>query len=161
MTGRPVHLLTAAAFAAAASLLSVSSASACFSGCGYGYAAPVYSAPVAYSVSYAAPVSYGGGCANPVRWRLRLRRLRGPSYVVNQGPAYDAAGDRHARAVLSATAARYPYVGGGYGGGYGGYGGGYGWLRLRRSTAIAAWVIAAWAIVAAWVIAAATAIAAA
>src|SRR4051794_41659186 len=71
MFGRPVHLLTAAALAAAASLLTISSASAnCFSGCGgYGYAAPVtYSAPVVYSQSYASPCSpcgyggYGGFC---------------------------------------------------------------------------------------------------
>src|SRR6185436_20701411 len=69
MTGRPVHLLTAAVFATAASLLSASSASACYGGCGFGYAAPVYVrpvylAPVAYSYAVAAPVSYGG-CANP------------------------------------------------------------------------------------------------
>ena len=63
MTGRPVRLLTAVAFAAAASLLSASSASACYSGCGIGYAAPVYLAPVVYSYSYVAPIAYGS-CAS-------------------------------------------------------------------------------------------------
>src|SRR6476659_11142983 len=88
MTGRPVRLLTAAAFAAAASLLSVSSASANCGGCGFGYAAPVYSAPVAYSVSYAAPVSYGGGCANPCGggYGYGGYGYAQPSYVVNHGP---------------------------------------------------------------------------
>jgi hypothetical protein len=94
MSGRPVHLLAAAAIGATASLALISPASAgCFTGCGsYAYAAPVayYSAPVVYGYSYAAPCSpcggygyggygygygYGSGYATP-------------SYVVNQGPAY-------------------------------------------------------------------------
>src|SRR5262245_41369583 len=107
MTGRPVRLLTAAAFAAAASLLSASSASATCGGCGFGYAAPVYSAPVAYSVSYAAPMSYGygGGCANPCGYG-GYGGYASPGYVVNQGPAYDAP-------VLGYAQPSYSY-GGGY-----------------------------------------------
>src|SRR4029078_13653645 len=55
MTGRPVRLLTAAAFAAAASLMSVSAASATCCGIAYSapvaYAPPVYVPPVTYAVS--------------------------------------------------------------------------------------------------------------
>src|SRR5947199_2750474 len=108
MTGRPVRLLTAAAFAAAASLLSALPASANCGGCGFGYSAPVaYAAPVAYSVSYAAPMSYGGGCANPCGYGgYGGYGYAQPSYVVNQGPAYDAP-------VLGYAEPAY-----GYGGGY-------------------------------------------
>ena len=66
MSGRPVHLLAAAAVAAAASLFAISSASAgCYScGASYSYQAPVayYTAPVVYRYSYAAPVAYASGC---------------------------------------------------------------------------------------------------
>jgi hypothetical protein len=86
MSGRPVRLLTAA-IAAAASLLSVSAASAsCYSGCGY--AAPVvrYSAPVVYSYSYAAPVTYAAPCS-PCGY-ASYGYAAAPMYVVNQGPTY-------------------------------------------------------------------------
>jgi hypothetical protein len=90
MSGRPVRLLTAATIAAAASLLSISAASAgCYSGCGgYGYAAPVahYSAPVVYSYSYAAPVSYASPCS-PCGGYASYGYAR-PMYVVNQGPTF-------------------------------------------------------------------------
>lgn len=88
MSGRPVRLLTAATIAAAASLLSVSAASAgCYSGCG-GYAAPVayYSAPVVYSYSYAAPVTYASPCS-PCGGYASYGYAR-PMYVVNQGPIF-------------------------------------------------------------------------
>jgi hypothetical protein len=89
MSGRPVRLLTAAAIAAAASLLSIASASAgCYScGASYSYAAPVayYTAPVVYSYSYAAPAAYAApscGCGGYT--------ASAPMYVVNQGPTYNA-----------------------------------------------------------------------
>jgi hypothetical protein len=90
MSGRPVHLLGAAAIAAVASLFSAGSAFAgCYS-CGPSviYQAPVvtYSAPMVYGYTYEAPMAYpaqpyapGCGCA-----------AQSPMYVVNQGPAYNA-----------------------------------------------------------------------
>ena len=102
MSGRPVRLMAAAAIAAAASTASITTASAgCFSGCGYGYAAPVahYSAPVVYSYSYAAPVSYaspcspcgGGGFFGSFGYGASYGYAApAPMYVVNQGPSYDA-----------------------------------------------------------------------
>ena len=85
MSGRPVHLLTAA-IAAAASLVSASAGSAgCYTGCGY--AAPVahYSAPVVYSYSYSAPVTYAAPCSPCGSYGYASRM-----YVVNQGPSYTA-----------------------------------------------------------------------
>src|SRR6188768_1172396 len=83
MSGRPVHLFAAAAVAAAASLFSISDASAgC---CGGGYQAPVayYTAPVVHSYSYAAPAAYASSCGcGGFGYAAR------PMYVVNQGPAY-------------------------------------------------------------------------
>ena len=91
MSGRPVRLLTAAAISAAASLLSIASASAGCYGCGpsHSYAAPVayYTAPVVYSYSYAAPVTYAApscGCGG------YAASYQAPMYVVNQGPTYAA-----------------------------------------------------------------------
>jgi hypothetical protein len=91
MSGRPVHLFAAATIAAAASLFSLSTASAnCYS-CGPSviYQAPVvtYSAPMVYGYTYQAPMAYpapvqyapGCGCA-----------ALAPMYVVNQGPAFNA-----------------------------------------------------------------------
>jgi hypothetical protein len=90
MSGRPVQLLAATAIAAAASLASISGASAgCYSGCGgYTYAAPVayYSAPVVYSYSYAAPVTYAAPCS-PCGYGSYGYASR-PMYVVNQGPTF-------------------------------------------------------------------------
>src|SRR4051794_41867239 len=95
MTGHPVRLFTAAAFAAAASLLSALPASANCGGCGFGYAAPgAYAAPVAYSVSYAAPMSYGVGGGNPCGGGFCFRYAP-PSYNVEQRPAHDAPGLRY------------------------------------------------------------------
>jgi len=116
MSGRPVHLLTAAALAAAASLLPVSSASAnCFSGCGgYGYAAPVayYTAPVVYSYSYAAPVSYAAPCANPCGYASYGYAAPSPMYVVNQGPTFNAPVTGVAEDVYEPGYRRaYPYYG--------------------------------------------------
>jgi hypothetical protein len=98
MSGRPVHLLAAAALAVAAST-TVASAG-CFSGCGssYGYAAPVayYTAPVVYSYSYAAPVSYAapcspcGGYASYGYGASYGYAAPSPVYVVNQGPSFNA-----------------------------------------------------------------------
>jgi len=113
MTGRPVRLLTAVAFAAAASLLSASSASACYSGCGIGYAAPVYLAPVVYSYSYVAPIAYGS-CASPCGYG----GYAGYGGYVGAGYGYGGYGY-----------GGYGYRGLGYRGlGYGGWGyrGGYG-----------------------------------
>ena len=85
MFGRPVHLLAAAAIAAAASLFSISSASAGCYGCGY-YQAPVaYSAPVVYGYSYAAPATYASGCGCGYASYGYAAR---PMYVVNQGPTF-------------------------------------------------------------------------
>jgi len=96
MSGRPVHLFAAAAVAAAASLFSISDASAgC---CGGGYQAPVayYTAPVVHSYSYAAPATYASGCGcggyasygygngNGAGYAYAAR----PMYAVNQGPTY-------------------------------------------------------------------------
>src|SRR6059058_1715353 len=89
MSGRPVHLLAAAALAVAASTTAASAG--CFSGCGssYGYAAPVayYTAPVVYSYSYAAPVTYAAPCS-PCGYASY--GYSAPMYVVNQGPSYTA-----------------------------------------------------------------------
>jgi hypothetical protein len=91
MSGRIVHLLGAATIAAAASLFSISAASANCASCGPSviYQAPVatYSAPMVYGYAYEAPMAYpapvqyspGCGCAG-----------QAPMYVVNQGPAYNA-----------------------------------------------------------------------
>jgi hypothetical protein len=117
MTGRPVRLLTAAALAAAASLLTVSAASAgCFS-CGESsYAPPVaqYTAPVVYSYSYAAPVTYAApscGCGG------YAASYQSPMYIVNQGPAYDAPvvgePEEAAPALDYGYRRAYPYIGGG------------------------------------------------
>ena len=101
MSGRPVHLLTAAAIAAAASLLSISTASAgCYSGCGYSYAAPV--------------ALLGAGrlqlfvCGAVTRRRASVRRSCGSCGSVatatrradvcrQPGPDLHAAGDRRGR----------------------------------------------------------------
>jgi len=87
MSGRPVHLLAAAAVAAAASLFSISSASAGCYGCGGGYyQAPVaYTAPVVYGYSYAAPATYASGCGCGYASYGYAAR---PMYVVNQGPTF-------------------------------------------------------------------------
>lgn len=91
MSGRPVHLLAAAAIAAAASFVSISDASAGCYGCGggYTYQAPVayYTAPVVYSYSYAAPAAYASGCGCGGYATSGYAR---PMYTVNQGPAYTA-----------------------------------------------------------------------
>jgi hypothetical protein len=84
MSGRPVRLLAAATVAAAASLLSISTASAgCYSGCG-GYSPPVayYAPPV---VSYASPCTPCGGSYGYGSYGYAPQR---PMYVVNQGPSY-------------------------------------------------------------------------
>jgi hypothetical protein len=90
MSGRPVQLLATVGIAAAASLASISGASAgCYSGCGgYTYAAPVayYSAPVVYSYSYAPPVTYAAPCS-PCGYSSYGYASR-PMYVVNQGPTF-------------------------------------------------------------------------
>ncbi len=99
MSGRPVHLLAAAAVAAAASLFSISDASAGCCGGGY-HQAPVayYTAPVVHSYSYAAPASYASGCGcggglfgsygygngNGAGYAYAAR----PMYAVNQGPTF-------------------------------------------------------------------------
>lgn len=96
MSGRPVHLFAAAAIMAAASVASITAASAGCYGCGsfsYSYAAPVayYTAPVVYSYSYAAPAAYASsapscGCG----YGSYGYATRAPMYVVNQGPSYAA-----------------------------------------------------------------------
>jgi hypothetical protein len=131
MSGRPVQLLTAA-IAAAASLISISTASAgCYSSCGYGYAAPVayYSAPVVYSYSYSAPVSYAAPCS-PCGYRSYGYASYGyasaPMYVVNQGGAYNAPVVGLAEDTYDYGYSRaYPYYGGAVGYGYRRYGLGY------------------------------------
>lgn len=107
MTGRPVQLLTAAALAAAASLMSISAASAGCYNCGPSVSyAPVvtYQAPVVYSQSYAAPVAYARpcGCAT-----------QAPMYVVNQGPTYGAAVtiDAEPTPAYEGYDRAYPYYG--------------------------------------------------
>jgi hypothetical protein len=136
MSGRPVHLLTAAALAAAASLLPMSSASANCGGCGgYGFVAPLaqYTAPVVYSYAVSAPVSYGS-CANPCGYGGYGGygyAAASPMYVVNQGPSYNA----HVVGVpedVYQPGYAYPSYGAGYGAGYG-YGGGYGAAYSYRS----------------------------
>src|ERR1043165_8859401 len=126
MTGRPVPLLTAAAFTAAASLLSASSASANCGGCGFGYAAPVmYAAPVTYSISYATPVAYGS-CANPCGYGgYGGYGYASPMYVVNQGPTYNApvVGVPEPAPSYAYGYGEYPYIGTSYG--YRSYGYGY------------------------------------
>jgi hypothetical protein len=90
MSGRPVQILAAAAFAAAASFVSIDAASAgCYSGCGYSYSAPVayYQAPVVYSYSYAPPVTYAAPCS-PCGYSYGYGYAPRPAYVVNQGPTY-------------------------------------------------------------------------
>jgi hypothetical protein len=133
MSGRPVHLLTAAALAAAASLLPISSASANCGGCGgYGFVAPLaqYTAPVVYSYAISAPVSYGS-CANPCGYGGYGGygyAAASPMYVVNQGPSYNAHVVGLPEDVYQPGYAYPSYgVGYGYGGGYRGYGwrGGY------------------------------------
>lgn len=124
MSGRPVQLFAAATIAAAASLFSISAASAnCYS-CGPSvvYQAPVvsYSAPVAYSYSYSAPVAYpapvqyspGCGCA-----------AQAPMYVVNQGPAFTDPVPFAAEETPAYQPGGYPLYSRGYG--YRGYGYGY------------------------------------
>lgn len=108
MSGRPVHLLTAAAVAAA-SLLSASAASAgCYSGCGYAAPVAYYSAPVVYSYSYSAPVSYAAPCANPCGYASY--GYASPMYVVNQGPSYTAPVIGEAEGVYDYGYRRsYPY----------------------------------------------------
>src|SRR3712207_2424045 len=116
MTGRSIHLLAAAAVAAATSLVSASSASACYSGCGVTYAQPVVyavPAPVVYAVTPIAPV-YATTCGNPCGYGGFGDNGYGLAGAVS-GYGYGAG---------------YPYAGAGYG--YGGYGyGGYGGLGLR------------------------------
>jgi hypothetical protein len=94
--------------AAAASLASISAASAGCYNCGTSYAPVVtYQAPVVYSQSYASPC----GCATAA-----------PMYVVNQGPAYNAA--------VTLDAEPTPAYEGGYGRAYPYYsGGGMRWHR--------------------------------
>jgi hypothetical protein len=99
MTGRPVRLFTAAAFAAAASLLSATTASACYGGCGFGYAGPV-----THSYPAAAPVSYGS-CVNPCGYGYVS-----PMYVVNHGPIYTAP-VIGTPAPCCGYAGGYPYIG--------------------------------------------------
>jgi hypothetical protein len=120
MSGRPVRLLAAATVAAAASLLSISTASAgCYSGCGGGYAAPVayYSAPVVYSYSYAAPVSYASPCSpcgGSYGYGSYGYAPSRPMYVVNQGPTYNEPVVGEAEGVVEGGYGRaYPYMGGG------------------------------------------------
>lgn len=121
MLGRPVHLLTAAAIAAAASLLTVSAASAgCYS-CGTSYVAPPvvqYTAPVVYSYSYAAPVTYAApscGCGGYTTSYTSYQSA--PMYVVNQGPSYNAPvvgqpEEEAAPAIDYGYRRAYPYLGG-------------------------------------------------
>ena len=80
MSGRPVHLLAAAAIAAAASLLlglrlrpPAATAAAVYS-----YQAPVayYTAPVVYRYSYAAPVAARRRAVLRLRLRLCATRRR-------------------------------------------------------------------------------------
>ena len=121
MSGRPVHLLAAAAIAAAASLVSVSAASAgCFSCGSYTYAAPVayYSAPVVYSYSYAAPVAYPAPC------NCGYAAPAAPMYVVNQGPAYTAPAINAEPTPVPPVSYRYGYN---YGGAYPIYSDGWRW----------------------------------
>ncbi|MEA2874516.1 MAG: hypothetical protein QOH67_4664 [Hyphomicrobiales bacterium] len=117
MSGRPVRLLAAATVAAAASLLSISTASAgCYSGCGGGYAAPVayYSAPVVYSYSYAAPVRYASPCSpcGGYGYGSYGYAPSRPMYVVNQGPTYTDPVVGEAEGVVESGYGRpYPYLG--------------------------------------------------
>ena len=102
MSGRPVHLLTAAALVAVVSSATAASASCYSCGSSYRYAAPVvyYTAPVVYSYSYAAPVTLRVAVRQPVR-RLRLRRCSA-DLCRQPGPDLFGAGDhrRGAHAVL-------------------------------------------------------------
>jgi hypothetical protein len=108
MSGRPVHLVAAATIAAAASLFSISAASAnCYS-CGpsvvYQQPTVSYAAPVAYP----APVQYSPGCGCAAH---------APMYVVNQGPAYTAPVPIEAEetpAYEPAYRRAYPYYSGGH-----------------------------------------------
>jgi hypothetical protein len=119
MSGRPVHLLAAATVAAAASLLSISTASAgCYSGCGGGYAAPVayYTAPVVYSYSYAAPVQYASPCSpcGGYGYGSYGYAPSRPMYVVNQGPTFTEPVVGEAEDVVESGYGRaYPYLGDG------------------------------------------------
>jgi len=136
MSGRPVRLLAAAAIAAAASVATMSAASAnCFSGCGIA----TYSAPVVYSYSYAMPVTYaapcnpcggggllgslgfgaglgyGGGCATGCGYASY--GYTRPMYVVNQGPSYSepVIGEPEPETVYAPRYRAEPYyVEGGY-----------------------------------------------
>jgi len=146
MFGRPVHLLAAAAFVAAASVASASTAWAgCFGGCGYTYTAPVayYTAPVVYSYSYAAPVAYAAPC-NPCGgyrygYSYGYAAPSAPMYVVNQGPTFTEpvginAEPTPAPQVSYGYGNDYPWYGAGYRGAYGyryGYRGGYGRYGYR------------------------------
>jgi len=108
--GRPVHLLAAATLAAAASLISISAASAGCYNCGPSVSyAPVvtYQAPAVYSQSYAAPVAYPQSCGCATQ---------APMYVVNQGPAYTAPVTLEAEptpAYEDGYQRAYPYYGAG------------------------------------------------
>ena len=106
MSGRPVRLLTAAGLMAAASLMSITAASAgCYSGCGYSAPVAYYSAPVVYS--YAAPVTYAAPCS-PCGYASY--GYASPMYVVNQGPSYTAPVTGEAEDVYDYGYRRaYPY----------------------------------------------------
>lgn len=125
MSGRPVHLLAAAAVVAVASVASASTAFAgCFSGCGsYTYAAPVayYSAPVVYSYSYAAPVAYAAPCSpcGSYGYSYGYAAPSAPMYIVNQGPAYTEP------VGINAEPTPAPQVSYGYGNDYPWYGTSY------------------------------------
>ncbi len=92
-TSRPI--LAAAAFAAAASFVSIDAASAsCYSGCGYSYAAPVayYQAPVVYSYSYAPSVSYAAPCS-PCGYSYGYSYAPRPGLCGEPGPGLQRARD--------------------------------------------------------------------
>src|SRR3954468_14249269 len=118
MSGHPVHLLGAAAIAAAASLFAASGASANCYGCGpsvvYQAPAVTYSAPMVYGytqeapMAYQAPVQYAPGCGCAAQ---------SPMYVVNQGPAYNAPVVGEAEPIPAYEPGyrrAYPYYAGGH-----------------------------------------------
>lgn len=118
MIERTFRLLAAAGFAVVASLLSVSSASACYSGCGFAYAAPV--APVLYAMTPVVPVVYAApvaSCDNPCGYG----GWGGQSYGALAAPAYGYG------VASSYVGAGYGYSGYGYRAGYGYRGGSYGY----------------------------------
>jgi len=121
MSGRPVHLLAAAAIAVTASVVSISAASAgCYScGSSYTYSAPVayYTAPVVYSYSYAAPAAYAAPCNCGSSYGYAAPSA--PMYVVNQGPAYTQP------VMVNAEPTPAPAVSYGYGSRAYGYGSAY------------------------------------